>query len=102
MCSERLMYVSHVCTYNATDFVQEYEKSRFAAMESEFRTRSDEAPGQMRKIQDKTRVSIYFKRFYYGIFCLRWCLLQVILDKVNHKLITSVNWHSRSSQVTPR
>ena len=38
-------------------FVQEFERSRFAAMESEFRTRSDEAPEQMRKIQDKTRVS---------------------------------------------
>ena len=84
--------------YNAF-FVQEYEKSRFAAMESEFRTRSDEAPEQMRKIQDKTRVSIYFKRFYFGIF---WYLLQVILDKVNRKLIALVNWHSRSSQVTPR
>ena len=60
MCSERLVHVS----YNAIVFVQEYEKSRFAAMESEFRTRSDEAPEQMRKIQDKTRVSIYFKRFY--------------------------------------
>ena len=52
MCSERLVHVS----YNAIVFVQEYEKSRFAAMESEFRTRSDEAPEQMRKIQDKTRV----------------------------------------------
>ena len=38
-------------------FDQEFERSRFAAMESEFRTRSDEAPEQMRKIQDKTRVS---------------------------------------------
>ena len=38
-------------------FVQEFERSRFAAMESGFRTRSDEAPEQMRKIQDKTRVS---------------------------------------------
>ena len=95
MCSERLVHVS----YNAIVFVQEYEKSRFAAMESEFRTRSDEAPEQMRKIQDKTRVSIYFKRFYFGIF---WYLLQVILDKVNFKLIALVNWHSRSSQVTPR
>ena len=96
------MYVSHVCTYNATDFVQEYEKSRFAAMESEFRTRSDEAPEQMRKIQDKTRVSICFQRFDFGILCLRGYLLQVILDNVNHKLITLVNWHSRSCQVTPR
>ena len=43
--------------FNDIVFVQEYEKSRFAAMESEFRTRSDEAPEQMRKIQDKTRVS---------------------------------------------
>ena len=63
MCSERLVHVS----YNAIVFVQEYEKSRFAAMESEFRTRSDEAPEQMRKIQDKTRVSNSYglKNFNY-------------------------------------
>ena len=32
--------------------LQEFERARFAAMESEFRSRSDEAPEQMRKIQE--------------------------------------------------
>ena len=44
-------------------FDQEFERSRFATMESEFRTRSDEAPEQMRKIQDKTRVSEHVDTF---------------------------------------
>ena len=50
-------------------FDQEFERSRFAAMESEFRTRSDEAPEQMRKIQDKTRVSksIEYFKYLFGV-----------------------------------
>ena len=57
--SRNLLSIIWISEYGLTNvvFVQEFERSRFAAMESEFRTRSDEAPEQMRKIQDKTRVS---------------------------------------------